>query len=394
MRVSTASFYLTSLENIQNRQSALARAQEQLATGSRISSGADDPVGAGRLVALDQRISRIERFEVNIGTVDSRLSLEESVLAAASESLNRVRELAIQANSGATTSEGRRAIADEVRQKLEELLDLSNARDANGEYLFAGTRSQTKPFVRNGNDFDYLGNGGQRFASVSDDLQLAMSDPGDRIFFDILEGNGTFATLATGTNTGSGVIDAGSVVDAGLWVPDDYTVTFTAVDQYEVRDGGGALIATGAYQPGAEIAFSGISFTIEGTPEVGDSFDVRASREQSVFTTLQELADGLELAGQGADVGNLINRGLANVDQALGANIAARAEIGSRLTLVDVYREVNADQKLQAQTIKSDIVDVDYAEAISRLEFETVALEAAQRSFFTIQRLSLFDFIR
>lgn len=394
MRVSTASFYLTSLENIQNRQSALARAQEQLATGSRISSGADDPVGAGRLVALDQRISRIERFEVNIGTVDSRLSLEESVLAAASESLNRVRELAIQANSGATTSEGRRAIADEVRQKLEELLDLSNARDANGEYLFAGTRSQTKPFVRNGNDFDYLGNGGQRFASISDDLQLAMSDPGDRIFFDILEGNGTFATLATGTNTGSGVIDAGSVVDAALWVPDDYTVTFTAVDQYEVRDGGGALIATGAYQSGAEIAFSGISFTIEGTPEVGDSFDVRASREQSVFTTLQELADGLELAGQGADVGNLINRSLANVDQALAANIAARAEIGSRLTLVDVYREVNADQKLQAQTIKSDIVDVDYAEAISRLEFETVALEAAQRSFFTIQRLSLFDFIR
>ena len=394
MRVSTAQFYRGSLDTIFDRQNSLARVQEQLATGSRLIAGADDPVGSGRLVALNERISRLESFESNLDTVDSRLSLEESVMASANDSLNRVRELAVQANNAAITAEGRRAIADEVRQKVEELLDLANARDANGEYLFSGTRTQTTPFVRNGADFDYQGNSGQRFASISDDLQLAMTDPGNRIFSDILDGNGTFATVANAANTGSGVIDRGSVVDPGTWVPDGYTVSFPAPDQYEVRDSSNALVTSGTYVPGGDISFAGISFDISGTPAVGDTFLVRESVNQSVFTTVQQLADGLYAANQGAEVANLINRSLANVDQAIAANVTARAEVGSRLALVDVYRDVNGSQILQAQELKSEVVDLDYAEAISRLEFESVALEAAQKSFLSIQRLSLFDFLR
>jgi flagellar hook-associated protein 3 FlgL len=53
----------------------------------------------------------------------------------------------------------------------------------------------------------------------------------------------------------------------------------------------------------------------------------------------------------------------------------------------------HADNKLAARDIKSNIEDLDFAEAVSRLQMESFILQAAQQSFAQTSRLSLFDFI-
>jgi len=45
------------------------------------------------------------------------------------------------------------------------------------------------------------------------------------------------------------------------------------------------------------------------------------------------------------------------------------------------------------QTVRSEIEDLDFAEAISRMTFQTTALQAAQQTFVRIQALNLFEFI-
>src|SRR5208282_5954267 len=109
-------------------------------------------------------------------------------------------------------------------------------------------------------------------------------------------------------NTGTGVIDAGSVTDASAWqtaattAPGPYTITFTDASDYTVTDGAGATVTTGTYSSsaGGEIAFNGVQVGISGAPAAGDTFTVAASGRQGVFTTLDNLVSALNTTGGSA----------------------------------------------------------------------------------------------
>lgn len=71
-----------------------------------------------------------------------------------------------------------------------------------------------------------------------------------------------------------------------------------------------------------------------------------------------------------------------------------RATVGARLNAVDAQKDVNDGFKLQVQETLSKLQDLDYAEAVSRLNLQLTGLQAAQQSFLKIQGLSLFNFLR
>ena len=59
--------------------------------------------------------------------------------------------------------------------------------------------------------------------------------------------------------------------------------------------------------------------------------------------------------------------------------------------MVENTGNLAADVKLVNQEVLSKLSDVDFAEAVSRLSLQTYLLEAAQQSYTTISRLSLFN---
>jgi flagellar hook-associated protein 3 FlgL len=174
-------------------------------------------------------------------------------------------------------------------------------------------------------------------------------------------------------------------------------VTFTAPDTYEVRDGGGALIASGSYdtQKGGVVAFKGVQVAFSGTPAAGDSFSVAPSSTQSVFDTMDSIIASFTATNTGgADMQNALNGQLANLDQAVGSVTRARAGVGARMNALDQQGSLNDDLTLQYKTALSDTQDLNYYDAVSKLSLQSSALQAAQLTFSKLQNMSLFDYLR
>ncbi|MCP4406971.1 MAG: flagellar hook-associated protein 3 [Gammaproteobacteria bacterium] len=400
LRISTSQIFRQGVGSILEQQSRVSESSLQLATGKRILNPSDDPTGAVQTVELNTAIGSIEQYQKNIVLAEGRLEFEETQLQQVGDVLLRVRELAIQGNNGSLTDEDRGFIATELHQRLDELVDYANARYANGEYVFAGYQSQTQPFAADGaGGFNYSGDQGQRLLQVSDTRQIAIADSGFELFMDIPNGNGTFTTQDNPANTGSGVIDPGSVTDPSLWVADTYTIAFLAPDSYEVRDSGGTLLASNAnYVSGEAISFAGVQTNISGTPAAGDSFTLSTSTSQDMFSTLQNLITALETPSTGANSGarlnNSINSFLIDLGQSVEKVFNIRATVGARLHALDSQTDINEGTVLSLKQTLSSVEDLDYAEAISRLQLQLVGLEAAQQSYVKVQGLSLFDFLR
>src|SRR5919108_4146683 len=162
MRLSTAGFHRNSVDAILEQQTRLSKTQQQITTGKRFSSAAEDPIAATRAAALDRTLAENAQYERNSNILEARLNYEEQSLADVTNLLQQVRELSLQ---GANTTLGpteRGMLANDVRQKLAALMDLANGVDANGEYLFAGTSTSTKPFVQDAGGVSYLGDATNR----------------------------------------------------------------------------------------------------------------------------------------------------------------------------------------------------------------------------------------
>lgn len=398
MRISTAQLFTNTLATLRQKQTQLADLQTALATGKRVSQPADDPIGAGRILQVRALTDRLAQYQSNLNQADARLVLEESTLDHSGDVLDRAREIVLASLNGINDSETLAIYAGEVRQLREQLLSLANTQDANGEYLFAGTRSLTRPFSPDASGaVAYLGNAEQRFVNISDNLTVAMTDPGGPIFMEIPTGNGTFAVADAAVNTGTGLVGAGIVIDPSAWVPDTYTVTFTAPDSYVVTDGGGVPVGSGNHADPGRIAFSGIAFELNGTPAAGDQFTVSPATPLDLFASLDNLTAALTSGSAtmtSTARANALNRALAHLDQGLSVHQNLRARIGSRLKQVDVYRDLNSSQFTQARAIQSSIEDLDYAQAISDFEFQSTTLDAAQKTFLALQNLSLFRLLR
>ncbi len=399
MRISTSQMHFSATNALLDQQSKLSRTQLQVATGRRILTPADDPVASATLLDLKQTRELTERFQLNADAARARLALEESTLGAVSDALVRVRELAVQGNNDTLSDTDRRSLAQEVRQIVDQLLGLANTRDNNGDYLFAGFQGNVRPFAANNSGgFDYYGDDGTRMIAIGPGREVQDTDSGTAVFRAIRNGNGTFTTADGAGNTGTGIIDAGTATPA--FVPDTYTITFTqalptdpVTYQVDGAVSGNVVPAGTPYVEGAEISFNGVVVSITGTPADGDTFTVSPAANQDLFTTVQNLALALEDTDPTARH-NAINRVLADLDQAEENITNVRTSVGARLNAIDAQVRNNEDQILALDETLSLIGDLDYAEAVSRLNLQLTGLQAAQQAFIRVQNLSLFNFLR
>lgn len=396
MRVSTSGIFSNGQSMMQRLQAAIDYTQRQISSGKRILSPSDDPIAAARAVEIRESIGRLDQFERNANIATNRLNQEETALGAVNNALQRVRELALQANNATQSDESRKLIAIEMREALGQLVQTANQQDAGGSYLFSGNLEDTAPVTRAGAAYVYNGDQGQRYIQVGEGRQVADGDSGAAVFFNIRNGNGTFATSPAAANTGTGVLAAGSLVNPTAWDQGQYTVRFIDPANYEVLDAGAAVVATGAFQPGDTVAFSGIEFTIDGQPEAGDEFSVAPSRYQDIFSMVDDIATAVETSAGSpaaqAALNSSINAGLLNIDQAIGNILDVRVQVGSRLAAIENQVDTNGALKITFRETLAGIEDLDYAEALSRLSFEVTTLEAAQKTFVRTQSLSLFNY--
>jgi len=403
MRLSTQAYYSNSIAAMLDQQAALSKIQNQVASGKRVNTPADDPIAAVHILELERSKVESEQYDKNSALARSRLSLEEQSLADAGTLLTRVRELVLQAsNIGTLTDNDRESIATELASRLEQMQDIANRKDGGGEYLFAGFSTLTQPFAgaASGN-VTYSGDQGARQLQVGATQRVADSHSGFDVFMDIPSGNGTFDTSAGAANIGSGSIDVGSVVNSSAWLPDDYTLTFTSTSDWEITDTATPtpnVVASGTYTAGAPIAFRGVQVVVSGEPAAGDTFSVNRSRGEDIFTSINDIVTALRQPANTPDanakLATALNGSLQQIDQASDHLLGIRGQVGARLSSLDTADAVREDLQLDLASSLSDLRDLDYAEALARMNQQLVGLQAAQMSYSKISQLSLFNYLR
>lgn len=402
MRLSTQAYYDNSIRAMLEQQTALSKVQNQVATGKRVNTPADDPIAAVHILELERNQIESEQYGKNSALARSRLSLEEQSLADAGTVMLRVRELVLQAsNIGTLNDNDRESIAVELASRLEQMQDIANRKDGGGEYLFSGFSTLTQPFAgaASGN-VTYSGDQGARLLQVGATQRVADSHSGFDVFMKIPSGNGTFDTGVNAANTGSGAIDVGSVTNAAAWVPDNYTLTFTTATDWEITDTATPtpnVVGSGTYSAGATITFNGAQIVITGAPAAGDSFSVNQSRSEDIFKTLDGIVDALRQpandAAANAKLSSTLNGSLQQIDQATDHFLGIRAQVGSRLSMLDAADTAREDLSIDIETSLSDLRDLDYADALARMNQQLVGLQAAQMSYSKISQLSLFNYL-
>jgi flagellar hook-associated protein 3 FlgL len=400
MRISTAEFTAQAILAIDNQSSALQTTQNQLSTGLAVQTAADNPVAASQIVQLSQQQAQLTQYGSNLQSAQTRLTLEESSLSTATTNLQSIRDLAVQAGDATLNDNNRAQIATQIQTQIQALLGIANTKDSNGEYLFSGYATQTQPFAADSSgNISYQGDAGNRLIQISADQSVADSDTGASAFMNVAAGNGTFTTSANAANTGSGIIDSGSVVDSAQWVPDNYTLTFTSATSYQIVDNttGTTVVPNGTYTNGTAIQFQGVQLTVSGSPAAGDSFAVAPSANQSLFATLTQLTAVLsqpaDTAASKAQLATSLGNALTNIDQDINHLSTVSASVGGRLNMLTAQSTTNTATSTALSTQQSSLQDVDYAKATTTLSQQMVGLQAAEQSYAAISQLSLFKYL-
>lgn len=136
MRITSEVTVARSLDRLQGRLEAFERSQSELGTGKRIIKPSDDPTGSRRAMSLRSSMKAQEQFLSNISDAKGWLNNADSQLASATERLDRVRQLTVDASS-MTEPQERQAIATEIREIRGELQAIANTKHM-GRPLFGG----------------------------------------------------------------------------------------------------------------------------------------------------------------------------------------------------------------------------------------------------------------
>jgi flagellar hook-associated protein 3 FlgL len=411
MRVTQNLSQLNFVSALNTLEANVAQTQNQISTNLSFTTPSQNPVAAGAVNNYDQALSQAKQYDTNANSAQTSLSTEDSTLSQVQTALQSLRDIALQANSGALSNSDRAALASQATQIQAGLVSLANTQDGNGQYIFGGFATQTPPFSQSAaGGVTYSGDLGQRQAQIAAGQYVAVADNGDAVFNQIKNGNGTFTATSGAGNTGTGVLGATTVSNAAAYDGKPYSIQFTAVpatgtvaNTYNIVNAAGVTVSSGAYTGGSSstsgqaIAFDGLQVTLSGQPAIGDTFSVAPSTNQSVFTTVQNLITALQgsstTSASNAQLSNSIAGAVNNIDQALNQSSNVRAAVGARLNSITAQLSVSSSQQIQLQTSISSLQSLDYASAITKLDEQTTTLQASMQAYTITEGLSLFKYL-
>ncbi|WP_136067331.1 flagellar hook-associated protein FlgL [Modicisalibacter radicis] len=397
MRISTVTMFESSLSSMNRQQGAFLDVGQQLATGRRVVNPSDDPQAASRAVSVSQSMAVSEQYSDARITARNALSQEESVLDSVSDAITSAKTLIIQAGNGTLSDADRTSLASDLRGVYESLLGQANTTNGNGDYLFGGVKDSAPPFVKQAGGVAYQGADSVRAQQVDSSRQMPVGDSGLEVFSGVHAGSdyvaeATTADDSTLTFTGPSVRDA-----AADGFGERYTLTFTDATTFSVTDRLGDVVATDTYTAGKPIEFNGMSITLEGEPRQDDTIEMTKGEDQSVFTTLENVLAALEspadTPAKQADLSNTLSSVSRQLDNSLDNVLTVRASVGARLNELDVLDTVGGNRSLNYESTLSELVDLDYATAISDYTLRQVGLQASQKAFVDMRGMSLFEML-
>jgi flagellar hook-associated protein 3 FlgL len=407
MRISTGQLYDRSIQAVLNNQADLSDIQQQLSSGKKLLRPSDDPVGAAQVIRLTENIDLLAQYKKNNNLLVNNLEQEETVLSSVNTSIDRARVLMIQSGNGIVGTDDRKAIAIEMGQIRDQIFDLMNSRNPDGEYIFAGFQSGSPAFSFNpsaaGVKYRFEGDEGENKIQVSDTISLQVNNSGRDVFEDVLSrrkatisgfvGATDISLNVQGQTTFDKFHEAN--YDAVIPANNEFQITILSATQAQITNvGSGTVLDTVAFSSGSTLLYKGLEFNITGTPGDTVNFQLETPQKRNIAETLNDFVNALNNKNiANSDFDKALTDVLVGVDNAM-INIANTiSKIGGRRNTADSVFASNLDLEISNKTARSNIEEVDYAEAVSELSRQETALQAAQATFSRVTGTSLFDYI-
>ncbi len=417
MRLSNNLMYQNNINKILDNQQGVANAQERVTTGEKYLTTSEAPAAISQAMLYSNKIQTNEQYTKNIDQLNGRLETEESVLQSINSNIQQAQELTIQAGNGVYTKDDLKTFASELSGIQQTLVNLMNTRSEDGKFIFSGYQDSTQPyqFDSAAGKYTYNGDQGQHQITIAEGVSIKASDNG----FDTFEKTNARLNVESNTASVSGSITAASVYVDGqaefdkfhqanynanptaLATANTYSVlvspgaTATDPQTYEIyRDGAALTPAVTGEVTDEPIDFAGMKIEFEGTAPGQLDFSLEKPGKENVLNTLQALITGLNDGTlEGDDFQQVLADGLVQLQNASEQVVFTQASLGGRMNALERVSDSNLALDIQNKSNRSNLVEVDMAEAISELTKQETALQASQATFGRLTNLSLFDYL-
>lgn len=352
---------------------AMSKAMEQLSTGKRINSAADDAAGLAISSRVTSQIRGLDQAVRNANDGISLLQTAEGAMVEVTNMLQRMRELSVQSANDTNTADDRAYLDLEFQQLKAETDRIINNTQWNGVNVL------DKTFTNNTT-------GGKFVFQVGANANQTISHTIDVFNLGTADGSGVSLTAAEVTAANASTVEVSTLTIAGTYASGDkITVNLNQnIFQYTVTDAdatdGSSTLATNLasaldlrFEDGYEVSTSGagvVKFTLDASAgtTTGNAFTLSATASDGEWDDIASL-DILTQANS--------NTAVSTLDVAVSSVNRARAEIGSVINRLTYASDNLMNVSQNAEASRSRILDTDYAKATTELARTQIIQQAA-----------------
>ena len=172
------------LAGLQQSQTTLNQALEQVSTGKSVNVPSDNPAAASEIVQNTIETATVDQYTQNVTGVLSQVQAASSALSSVESSLTQAISLGTEGANGTESTANQQSIASQVQGILNSVVTQANT-SYEGSYLFGGTASSQQPYTADSSSptgYTYNGNSGQNSVAVGDSTNVQVNLPGSQIF--------------------------------------------------------------------------------------------------------------------------------------------------------------------------------------------------------------------
>jgi flagellin len=363
--------------NLNKNQLALSTVVQQLSSGLRINSAADDPSGLAIAESLQSQVNGFDQGAQNVQDATNAAQIADGALGTTTDILQRIRTLSVEGASDLTSVDDRSNLQTEVQQLLLEVNRISQDTTYNGQNLLdgshAGFQQQVDAFATITANSD-LAAGGTLVSSVTlsptsaaicdgtIEVQVAQIDSTQQglivSFFSSAAQTGqvvTTITVSGGATAASIAVDGVTVSFGGAGTLDVGVTTYIKVSQYVSANS----------NPNSP------AFNFQSGAEEGDTIQIGLV---STSTNSLRIAN-INLIGN-TGFGSLASEdAIGQVDNALQSLLTQRAQLGAVIVRLQEDQDNDNTAATNLQASESNIRDLDVGSATTEYTKDQILVQ-------------------
>lgn len=403
MRISTNMQYKNGLSYIQDSNSKLDILQRRAYDGKKFQTAGDDPSGMANYVKYTGAIAAFTQYSKDGGIAANTLAEEETALKSMWDALSSINTRLQQCVDGTNDQNNLNALAEDILQTRDQLFDLMNTKNTDGEYIFSGARSDVPTYsLTSDGHYSCQADGSTRSVLVSPNVTVQVSDSGLNIFENCKTANSMNVT-ATPAITTSLISNSGDFGDlytqyysSAVSAVNNLTLDVAADGTFSIKDPAGNEIGTGEMDKNnSTITYKGMEFILPDSNYTGTiNIELEAPKTDNILNILTDTVAKIKDENiSSADKSAIIAESQKDVLLAMDHYDSYRGKVGARQNVIDNVISSNTSLSDIKTESRAKVSEVDTFENTSALAQAKNQLEISRQTYSMLSKQSLFNYI-